>query len=236
MHKTLMAALVAAAPSLTLAAEDSNRFYAAFNFGQSLFDDSELRGSNVAGARRDIDISLEEDGFLAASLGVVANDGEYGRLRFEAEFAQHEADVDDLLLNGVPRSVRGGSDVSATTGMINAVYDTPLFAERFRGFAGVGFGVGSIDHEVRYLVERPAAAGGDLAIAIPSTETTYSYQFMVGAEAMLTERFSVVLDARFVDFGDTQAERYVLTSGALDSVLDNEISTTAISLGLRYQF
>ena len=235
----MIRAILAAASSvaaLSAAAHAEPRLYAGINFGQNNFNDAELRGANASGAPRNIDIDLESGTFIAGSLGFIATDTEYGRLRFDVEAAFRDGDVDQLVLNDVERRVRDGSELSATTLMINAYYDTPLFAERFRGFAGAGFGVGNIDHEVRYLVERPEEAGGNLAIAIPSSETTLAYQFVIGAEAEITPHLSFVVDGRFVEFGDTQVERFVLTTGSLDSVLDSNNGATTVSFGLRARF
>ena len=235
MMKSILAAASSVA-ALAAAAYAEPQFYAGINVGQTSFSDGEIRGSNAAGASRNIDIDFDSGDFIAASLGLIAKENEYGRLRFDVEAAYRDGEVDQLVLNDVERRVREGSEISATTVMINAYYDTPAFADRFRGFAGAGFGVGSIDHEVRYSVERPEEAGGNLAIAIPSTETTLAYQFVLGAEAEITSNLSFVVDGRFVNFGDTQVERYILTTGALDSVLDSDNGETTVSFGLRARF
>ncbi|MEM6746274.1 MAG: outer membrane beta-barrel protein [Pseudomonadota bacterium] len=235
MIKTILVAASSVA-ALSAAAHAEPKFYAGINFGQTSFSDGELRGANASGAPRNIDIEFDSGQFIAGSLGFIAKENDYGRVRFDVEAAFHDGDVDQLILNDVERRVRDGSEISATTVMINAYYDTPKFAERFRGFAGAGFGVGNIDHEVRYLVERPEEAGGNLAIAIPSSETTLAYQFVLGAEAEITPHLSFIVDGRFVEFGDTQVERFVLTTGALDSVLDSDNGTTTVSFGLRARF
>ncbi len=218
------------------AAADDRNFYVSAKYGLDQQSDEAIRGANVAGAPRNIDIEFDGGRYAAAALGYIAADGAMGRLRFEVEAAYHESDVERLLLNDVERAVRTGSNVSATTAMINAYYDTPLIADRFRVFGGGGFGIGSIDHEVRYLVERPAEAGGNLAIAIPSTETTFSYQIGGGLEAVITPWISLVGDVRYVGFGDTQVERFVLTTGAIDSVLDTDKSSIVASGGVRFSF
>lgn len=236
MKSTILVSALSIAAATGMAQAGEDKFYAAVNIGASSFDDGEIRGANVSGAARNIDIEYDSGSFFSAALGVIAAEGERGRLRFDVEAAFQENDVDRLFLNDVERSVRDGSEISATTVMVNAYADTPLFADRLRGFAGVGFGIANIDHEVRYLVERPEDAGGNLAIAIPSTETTYAYQFVVGAEAKLSNALSLTVDGRFIDYGDIQVERFVLTNGAIDSVLDSENGGTVVTGGIRYSF
>ncbi|MEO1252640.1 MAG: outer membrane beta-barrel protein [Pseudomonadota bacterium] len=236
--KYLSAALAAGVSVLAggVSAAEDRKLYVTAKYGLDLQSDEAIRGANVAGAPRNIDIEFDNGRYASAAIGYIAADGAMGRLRFEVEAAYHESDVEQLSLNDVERAFRAGSNVSATTGMINAYYDTPLIADRFRIFGGGGFGIGSIDHEVRYLVERPEEAGGNLAIAIPSTETTFSYQFGGGLEAVITPRISLVGDVRYVGFGDTQVERFVLTTGAIDSVLDADKSSVVASGGVRFTF
>ena len=235
MSCAALAALLALGASPAFA-EDTKKFYAAFHYGLDQQSDEDIRGANISGAPRNIDIEFDSGKFIAASLGIIAAEGERGRLRFDIEAAFRDGDVSGLQLNDVARAVRSGSEVSSTTVLVNAYYDTPLIADRFRLFAGGGFGIGSIDHEVRYLVERSEAAGGNLAIAIPSTETTLAYQFGGGAEFVVTPRISLIGDVRYAGFGDTQVERYILTTGAIDSVLDADKSSLTVSGGVRFSF
>lgn len=233
---TLLTTIAASAAIFGSASAGEGPFYVALHYGFDSPADEEIRGSNVAGADRNIDIDFESGSYFGASLGVVAKEGEFGRLRFEVEAAHREAEVDALALNDVDRRFRDDSQLTTTTVMINGLYDTPLLADRFRLFAGGGFGIANQDHDVRYLVERSEEAGGNLAIAIPSSETTWSAQGILGGEWVISPKLSAVADVRFVQYGDTQVERYVLTTGAIDSVLDAENSTITSTIGLRLSF
>jgi len=217
-------------------AGETQKFYASLQYGFDAPAEETLRGANAGGAPRNIDIEYKDGVVLAAAFGVVAHQGDYGRLRLEVETAYRESDVDSLVLNDVSRRFRGDSHQSTTTAMINALYDTPLLADRVRLFGGAGFGIAVQDHEVRYLVERPDSAGGNLPIALPTSETTWAAQAIVGGEVILTNHLSAVADVRFVDFGDTQVQRFILSNGNLDSILDAENSTFSGTVGLRFNF
>ena len=218
------------------AADGGDRFYASFNYGFDAQDNEAIRGETVSGGPRNLDLEFANGRFMSAAFGAVTADGAFGRLRFDVEVAHRTGDLDRLQLNGVERLVRPESDVSMTTALVNAYYDTQVFADRFRLFVGGGLGVGNIDHEVQYLIERPTEAGGNIAIAIPSTETALAYQAAGGLEVILSSNLSLIGDVRYVGFGDTQVRRFNLTAGAIDSVLDTAKGSVSVSGGLRFKF
>ncbi len=236
MRTTLFAASLSILTAAAAMASPDRQVYVGAFTGLHAADTQEMRGANAAGAQRNIDIEYDDAALFGVNLGVAGPDYGWGRLRAEIEVAHRENDVDQLILNGVERGVRDGSHTSVTTAMVNAYWDSRLLQDRFRVGAGAGFGLAGIDHEVRYRVERPASAGGDLAIAIPNTETTFAYQLIGQGEWELGANLSLVGDVRYFDAGAFQAERYVLTTGAFDSVLDTDWTATEATIGLRYRF
>jgi opacity protein-like surface antigen len=222
-----------------------NRFYVAGTFGSDAFDDETISGANAAAQRRDINVEFDNGGYYGVALGLLATESTYGRVRGEVEASFRSADVQALALNGVARNVAEGSEVSVASGMINGFYDTPVYFDRFRLYAGAGLGIAGVDHEIRYLVANPAATGGNLQIIIPSSEMTVAYQFIGGAEVALSPSWSLTADVRYFDAGDVQVERYIGNTiingtatniGTLDSVLDADLSSVTASAGIRYRF
>jgi opacity protein-like surface antigen len=212
-----------------------HRFYVSLHAGQDLQDDEAIRGANAAGLPRNNDLTFADGRVYAAALGINAFEGDWGRVRFDAELSQREADVETIALNGVQHTIRQGSHVLMTAAMLNAYYDTPLYFDHVRFYAGVGVGIADIDHQVRYRITggpNPSNAN----IAIPSAEPTVAYQLVGGAEYALTQNWSLLADVRLVEFGDIQIQRFNLTAGALDSVNDAEKSSVSITAGLRYAF
>ena len=219
-----------------IADERDKRFYGAIMVGSDSQKDENIEGQNGSGQIRDLDLSFDSGQFISVSFGVKAVEADWGRIRVEAELSQREGDMNELVLNGTERRFRPGSHVSLNSTMLNVFYDTPKLGFNTRAFVGAGFGQTSMDHEIRYLVERPASAGGNLGIAIPSSETTSSYQLIGGLEWELNDSFSLLGDVRYLELGDSQVERFNVTAGALDSVLDADKSTTTVSAGIRYSF
>ncbi len=242
------AAVAAAFVGMAAPAAAEHTAYVTGFAGADSPDSEALDGSNAAGQVRDIDVSLEDGAVSGLAIGVASTDYSFGRFRAEVEASFRQSDVGGVRLNGVDRVVLEGSEVSVAAGMINLVYDTPVYFERLRFSAGAGFGIASIDHEIRYLVVTPAAIGtfpGNLQIAIPATETTYAYQIIGGVEVALSPHWSLVGDIRYFDLGEIQAQRFILntiidgvptTNGTLDSILDAEYSTTSVTAGLRFTF
>lgn len=243
----IVAAAALAGVAAPAQAEEQKAYVTGFA-GVDMPDSVNLDGANSAGAVRDIDAALEDGSVLGLAVGVASKDASFGRFRAEVEVSFRESDLEGLKLNGVDRTIIEGSDVSTTAALINVHYDTPVYWERVRFNAGVGFGIASIDHQIRYLVANAAAIGsipGQLQIAIPSTESTYAAQVIGGFEVELSPNWSITGDVRYFDLGDVQAERYILnsiingvasTTGTLDSILDSDYSTTSFTTGLRFKF
>lgn len=243
---TIAAISVAMVAGSANAQSTDKRFYTSLFGGAETFDDESIIGANAAGQARNINIQFYEGSVFGAALGVSSADSSFGRFRGELEIASRQADVDALALNGVTRQFNPSSEVSVTTAMVNALYDSPVLWDRYRVFAGAGIGLAGVDHSVRYLVANPAASGGNLQILIPSSETTSAYQLILGAEVELTSSWSLLGDVRYLDVGDTQVERYIANSiingtatastGTLDSVLDADLSSTSFTVGVRYRY
>jgi opacity protein-like surface antigen len=213
-----------------------NRFYASIHAGQDVQDDEAIRGFTVANLPRNNDLTFTDGRVYAVALGVNAFEGDWGRVRFDAELSQREADVETIFLNNVQQTIRQGSHVLMTAAMLNGYYDTPVYYDHLRFYAGGGVGIATIDHQVRYQVTG-GAAPSNANIAIPTSEPAWAYQLVGGGEYILTPNWSLLADVRFVTFGGHQIQRFNLTAGALDSVNDvADKSSVSVTAGLRFSF
>ena len=233
----LVAATITLAGAIPANAQaPDQRFYVSIHVGQDLQDDESIRGFNAANLPRNNDLTFADGRVYAAALGVNAFKGDWGRIRFDAELSHREADVDTIFLNNVEQTIRQGSHVLMTAAMLNAYYDTPVYFDHVRFYAGVGAGIANVDHQVRYRITG-GTAPSNADIAIPSAEPTWSYQLVGGGEYILTPNWSLLADVRFVEFGNHQIQRFNLTAGALDSVNDAaDKSSVSVTAGLRYAF
>lgn len=237
--------LTAAAMLAAATAAHADDKYVFLSAGVDFAEDEDITGANAAGQPRDIDVAFDNGDYFSGGFGFVGKDGAYGRFRAEFEAAFRESKVESLALNGVDRAFDSSSEVSIASAMANAYWDSPTFYDRFRVYGGAGFGLAGVDHEIRYLVANASATNGNLQIIIPSSETTYAYQVMAGAELALTPRFSLTTDVRYFDVGDVQVERYIgntiingtaTSNGTLDSVLDAELQSLTATFGVRFAF
>lgn len=237
MRLTVLAAAASMLAGLNAADAQTpeNRFYVSVHAGQDTQDDETISGANAANLPRELDLSFDDGRVYAAAIGIKAMEGDWGRVRFDAELSQREADLDTLFLNGVQQTVRQGSHVLITAAMLNAYYDTPVYFDRVRFYAGAGVGIADIDHQVRYRITG-GANPSNVNIAIPTSEPTWAYQLVGGAEFILSPNWSLLTDVRMVEFGDVQVQRFNFTAGTLDSVLDADKSTVSLMAGLRYSF
>jgi opacity protein-like surface antigen len=190
-----------------------------------------LSGANVAGQPRVIDTSAKDGLTGGLVIGAVAAAGSWGRARVEAEFAASRNNLDALSLNGQQRALLEGRR-SASTQMVNIIYDTPQIAGRLRLSVGGGVGHGAVDYDTRYLV---AAAGPEINIPT-SVSGNVAWQGIAGASFALGGGLELTTDVRYSRVGRHQVERFNATAGTLDSVLSTRYNNLAATAGFRYFF
>lgn len=241
-----LAAGVAIAAAAGPAAAQTGVYVTAFGGVDS--PEETLDGANPAGAVRHIEVTLEDGSIYGGALGVASSEYAFGRFRAEVEVSSRKSDLEGIELNDVARTIREDRSVAVSTGMIQAIYDTPLYWDRVRFHIGAGYGFAAVDHNLGYLVANAAAIGsspGNFLINIPNSETTSAYQIMAGAEVVLAPRWSLTADVRSLNVGDLQAQRFVensiingtpTTIGTLDSVLSADYSSMSYTVGLKYAF
>ena len=226
--KALLTALLLTGVAGTALADDKREIYGGVFVGLSQADDATAAGANAAGAPRTINLSYDDATLFGVNAGVAGAEQSWGRLRAEIELAFRENDVDQLIFNGNNPGFRPGSHTSLTTSFLNAYWDSPLINDRFRIGGGAGFGVAAIDQEIFYTGAAP--------FALSNSEVTQAYQLIGQGEWRLNDQFSLIGDVRYLDTGDFSVERVNLSSGALESILDSDWTSTETSIGLRYRF
>lgn len=211
--------------------DQSGDVYVSIFVGDNLGRGQVFDGAAIGGAPRKIETPTKDGLIGGGAIGVIVADTGYGRVRAEAEFSASKNDITDLVLNDVPRDlVRGRKSVTA--GMLNVAYDTPLIFDRVRFTAGAGLGLAAIDYDIQYNV---AAAGP--AISISTNQSgRLAYQLIGGASVSLTDRLELTGDVRYFKVGSHQIERFNLTAGTLDSVLNTSYRSTRLTAGVRYSF
>lgn len=224
------AAMAAAVLASTGARADDGRFYVSGFLGDNIGVTQKLNGQTAGGLVRNIEAPVQDDISGGVALGIVAKQGDWGRVRLEGEFTARDNNLDKLVLNGVRRQLLGG-DTSVTAEMVNFAYDTPKYWNLVRFSVGGGVGIASVDYNINYLV---TAAGPQ--IAIPSSITTLGYQAIAGASLEVADGIELITDARYFGVADQKAERFNASAGTLDSVLTAKYASATVNVGLRYHF
>jgi len=194
-------------------------WYSGFNIGLN------FQGDQVStGPSRNLDLNFDTGGLFAGQIGYKFRGSSLGRFRVEAELSYRENNVDEIVFNGVERI--GSGEEKVVAGLMNLFYDVNIRSKRFIPFVGVGIGIANINVDVAYS---PSAF-------IDDDDTTFAYQFMIGAEYKLTKELSLIGDARYFALDDPKLIRFGGPAPAAFVDLDSEYDSFSASIGLRYSF
>lgn len=219
IKKFLIFPLTALLLSIASSAAAGNGWYTGVNLGLNFQKDQQSTGPS-----RVVDLDFDTGGFFSGQLGYKFRGTSLGRFRIEAELSHRRNDVDEIVFNGVERIGNGEEKVLA--GLINLFYDINAKSKRLIPFVGAGIGLANIDADVAYS---PGAF-------IDDDDTTFAYQFIVGAEYKLTKDFSLIGDARYFALDDPELTRFGGPAPAAFVDLDSEYDSFSASIGLRFNF
>jgi opacity protein-like surface antigen len=196
-----------------------SKWYAGINGGLNFQGDQESTGPS-----RTLDLDFDLGSFFSGQVGYKFRGNRFGRFRAEAELSHRSNDVDNIVFNGVGRNGSGEQDVLA--GLMNLFYDINAQSKRFIPFVGAGIGIATIDADVAYS---PGAF-------IDDDDTTFAYQFILGAQYKLTKELSIVGDARYFALDSPELTRFGGPAPAAFVDLDSEYDSFSTTLGFRYDF
>jgi opacity protein-like surface antigen len=248
MNKILLLATALVMSAAAGHASAQSGFYVSAFAGSDSPDKEVLDGINAAGLPRLNVITLDDGPIYGGSLGVASTEYGFGRFRAEIEVSSRDSDLEGVDLNGVARTIRPDRNVGVTTGLLQVIYDTPVYFDRLRFHAGAGYGLVNVNHNIGYLVANAVAIGsspGNSLISITNSETTSGHQWIAGAEVLLSPRWSLTADVRSLEVGEMQTQRFVenavingvpTTLGTLDAVQDADYSSVSWTVGLKYAF
>lgn len=181
-------------------------WYVGGDFGAMIVEDSDTTFTPGlgAGTTGTINIGFEE-GFDGG--GFVGYD--FGAFRVEAEVAYKQADVEDLITNGltVPGTSGttgiwefGNGEVSILSGMVNAMVD---FGDEdgLSGFVGGGVGIARVD------VGNVSAFTNTGAI-IDDSDTRFAWQVIAGVRQALSRNIDIHLKYRFFNVDELEYVGY----------------------------
>lgn len=202
-------------------------WYVGGEFGAMIVEDSEaaFTPGNLANSTSTIQIGFDEgfDGGLFVGY-------DFGAFRIEAEVAYKQADVEELITNGIspPGTIGttglftgGNGDVSILSGMINGVLD---FGDDdgLSGFIGGGAGMARVDIN-------GVTAFTNTGLIIDDSDTRFAWQLFAGVRQALTRNIDIHLKYRFfnvdeleyVGFGGRAVEADLRTHSLLGGITFN---------------
>jgi opacity protein-like surface antigen len=205
--------------SSALADSGDSGWYTGVTGGANFLEDQESTGPS-----RDLDLDFDTGGFVAGQLGYKFRANQLGRFRAEAEVSYRINEVDNIVFNGVDRVGNGEQDVLA--GLMNLFFDFNGVSKNFKPFVGAGVGIATLDADISYS---PGAF-------IDDDDTTLAYQAIVGAEFNLTEKLSIVGDARYFALDNPELTRFGGPAPAAFVDLSSEYESFSTSIGFRFKF
>lgn len=206
-------------------------FYGHVFAGTSQIGDLSFAGTiTPPGGRQTVDTELQRGGAFGVALGTTINSlsGSAFTTRGELEFSTSRGDVDDLQFSGNGPGAENNVDgnISANRFFVNALVDFDT-GTRFTPYAGLGLGVAAVDTSLSY---GPVPG----AVRIDDRDTVFSTQLILGAAYELTDQLSLTGDVRFIrDYG-VSSER--VSPAGVTGVVEDDIDTVNIGLGLRFKF
>lgn len=136
-------------------------------------------------------------------------------IRAELEVSYFTADFDRLENSKGTFDIEG--DISGISGMLNLAYDARLLERWFPHF-GAGIGLSRIDSELTRIGAMPVSLS-------TSSDTVFSYQFILGLGFAVTPRLMISSDYRYFATSDPDFGAY-----------ESELGVHKLSAGMRWKF
>lgn len=226
MFRTLsLAAGVAVALSAPAVAQDN---YIAFFGGLSNLDDPTFSGFvTPPGGPQTVGTDFDNGFGLGIAYG--RSFGALGgntRLRGEIELSFSDSDVDGIAFsgNGAAAEVNVNGDITTTRLFGNLLVDFET-GGAFTPYLGAGLGVARTDSD---LVYGPG-------VRINDSQTGLSAQLIAGTAFKINEQLSLTGDLRYIRDFDVGLQRTAPT-GAFTGIVEDDIDTFAVNIGIRYRF
>lgn len=224
---TLAAGTALALFAAPVAAQDN---YIALFGGLSDLDNPNFRGDIATPAGvgpQSVDTDFDTGFGLGIAYGrSFGSLGGNTRLRGEVELSYSDSDVDAIFFsgNGPAAEINVDGNISTTRLFGNVLVDFET-GGAFTPYVGAGLGLARTESD---LVYGPG-------VRVRDSDTGLSAQLIAGTAYKINETWSVTGDVRYIrDFG-VELTRTAPT-GASTGVIEDDIDTFAVNVGLRYQF
>jgi opacity protein-like surface antigen len=222
-HKSILSIVVGIGVLASVPAKAEDWYiqgFAGYTFG----DDASFSGL-IGGAPNSVFTEFDDGYNIGVAVGRSFDLPDTGtRLRGEVElsFGENDADSFNFSGNGPGLEINPGGDVSSTNLFGNLLLDFDT-GTRFTPYVGGGLGVSFVDQN---LVYGPG-------VTITGSDEVFAGQLIVGGSYDINETTSIFGDVRYTRAFDVTGIR--TSPGGVASVSD-DLSTTALNIGLRFKF
>lgn len=218
--------LLLSAPGAHAAEGVGSGFYGTVFAGANFASDVDFSG-NIGGAPQSVENEYEDGFVVGGALGKAWGPiGGFG-VRTEVELSHRQNDVDEIFFsgNGPAAEINVDGDSSSTTLFANVLVDLPLSNIPVTPFAGFGLGVAFTEQDFVY---GPGVRVGD-------SDEAFAAQLIGGASYDISDRFAVTLDGRYQRAFGVESRRLAPT-GDVTGIVEDDISSFSVNLGLRVKF
>lgn len=213
---------------------DSSRLYVSVFAGANFIDDPRLTGL-VGGAPQSVELEFDTGYTIGGAIG--HNYGDIGNglnFRAELELSYSESDVDQIFFSGngpaAENNVNG--DFSSTNLLVNGLIDLPeLGGGVITPYIGAGIGIAFSSVDAVY----GGAPGTPPPILIDTNEENFIAQAIVGASVAATDTTDFFVEGRYSRVFNFETPRFNVNAGALTGVIEDDIDTYNINVGLRFK-
>jgi len=225
---------VAFASSTTYAANEG--WYLGSSISSVDIDDTTISSNEVVNgvqSPRNITIDSDSDIGFGGSIGYRFKGNSLGAIRLEGELQYSKHDVEGINFNGNVFSDSTGTvegDVEVLSAFVNISQEFNGLFPGVRPYVGVGIGISEFYGDFRYNPMLSANVDSE-------DDTAFAYQFFVGLDVDLTERFTGFIDYRFVEIDDIELDRFGGgPGGPATTSQEGDVELDALTIGLRYSF
>lgn len=215
----LLSTLVVFTGSSALA-QDS---YATVFGGIGFIQDSTFNGA-VGGNPETVELQFDEGFGIGIAYGRTFD--LYGGIRGEVELSYQDSDVDTVFFsgNGPAAEINVAGDYAATRLFANAFKDFDA-GTAWTPYIGAGIGVAATDLDVVY----------GPGVALSQSDTVFAAQLIAGTSYALSDSLSLTADVRYIRDFNVSTPRFN-PAGALTGVLDDDVDSLNINVGVRFNF
>ncbi len=201
-------------------------FYGSVFVGGNFAGDADFSGT-IGGNPQTVQNEYDTGYAVGASLG--KSWGTFGAvgIRTEIEASYRSNDVDEIFFsgNGPAAEINVDGDSSSTSIFGNVLVDLPLAGIPVTPYAGFGLGIAFTQQDFVY----------GPGVRVSDSDEVFTGQLIAGASYDISDRLALTLDGRYQRAFGVESRR-VAPNGNVTGVIEDDLDSFTVALGLRMKF